>query len=85
MIGCLHGGGAERIAGLLSKWLSRSYNVYLFLTNTDNIVYEYEGTIVNLAINGNEFIKYYAAKYKKKYDIDCAISFLEKDRQPKSL
>lgn len=77
MIGCLHGGGAERIAGLLSKRLSRKYNVYLFLTNTDNIVYEYEGTIVNLAINGNEFIKYYAAEYKKKYEIDCAISFLE--------
>ena len=29
----LHGGGAERSAGLLSKYLSRVYNVYIFLKN----------------------------------------------------
>ena len=36
----LNSGGAERIAGLLSKELSKYYNVYLFLLNTKNIVYE---------------------------------------------
>lgn len=77
MIGCLHSGGAERIAGLLSKKLSSKYNVYLFLLDTNNIVYDYEGTIVDLGINGSSFIKYYAAQYKKIYKIDCAISFLE--------
>ena len=77
LVGSLNGGGAERIVGLLSKRLSREYNVYLFLLHTNNIVYEYEGTIVNLSINGRDFVKYYAAQYKKKYKVDCAISFLE--------
>ncbi len=77
MVGSLNGGGAERIAGLLSKRLSCEYNVYLFLLNTNNIVYEYEGTIVNLSINGRDFVRYYVAQYKKKFKVDCAISFLE--------
>lgn len=73
----LYGGGAERIAGLLSKGLSRKYRVYLFLCDTHNIVYDYEGILVNLSINGPEYIEYYIAAYKQKYRIDCAISFLE--------
>ena len=36
----LWSGGAERIAGLLSKELAKTYNVYLFLVNTDHIVYD---------------------------------------------
>ena len=36
----LNSGGAERIAGLLSKELSKKYNVYLFLLDTTDIVYD---------------------------------------------
>lgn len=73
----LSGGGAERIAGLLSKELGRKYNVYLFLVNIDNINYDYDGTIVNLSVHGREYVEYFIAAYKNKYKIDCAISFLE--------
>lgn len=73
---CLNAGGAERIAGLLSKELSKKYNVYLFLLNTMNIVYEYEGTIVDVGQSG-PFHEYYVKKYKQLYDIDIAISFLD--------
>ena len=44
----LNSGGAERIAGLLSKELSKIYNVYLFLLSTENVIYEHGGIIVNI-------------------------------------
>ena len=72
----LNGGGAERIAGLLSKELSKRYNVYLFLMSTENIIYEYGGTIVNIGYSG-PFYEYAIKVYKEKYDINISISFLE--------
>lgn len=78
IIQSLGGGGAERIAGLLSKKLSRIYNVYIFVADNRNSNYDYAGIIVNLSINGTEYIEYYIAEYKHKYKIDCAISFYEK-------
>lgn len=72
----LNSGGAERIAGLLSKELSKKYNVYLFMLDTTNIVYEYEGIIVDIGGSG-PFYEYPIKKYKQLYDIDVAISFLE--------
>ena len=72
----LNGGGAERIAGLLSRELSKIYNVYLFLLSTENIVYEYGGTIVDIGKSG-PFYEYPIKKYKKIYKIDVSISFLE--------
>ena len=72
----LNGGGAERIAGLLSKELSKKYHVYLFLMNTENIIYEYGGTIVNIGYSG-PFYEYAIKVYKEKYDINVSISFLE--------
>lgn len=77
IVSSLKGGGAERIAGLLSKRLSKKYQVYLFVCDLHDIVYDYGGTIVNLSINGAEYIDHYIAEYKRKYKIDCAISFLE--------
>ena len=71
----LWSGGAERIAGLLSKELAKTYNVYLFLVNTDHIVYDYGGTLVNVAANHD--YENNITMYKRKYHIDCAISFLE--------
>lgn len=76
MVHSLNGGGAERIAGLLSKKLSQYYNVYLFLIDTENIVYEYGGTIVAIGQSGS-FYEYDISVNKKKYHIDYAISFLE--------
>lgn len=72
----LNSGGAERVAGLLSKMLSPYYNVYLFLLNTKDIVYEYGGTIVNIG-NAGPFFEYDIKLNKEKYCIDVAISFLE--------
>lgn len=72
----LNSGGAERIAGLLSKELSKKYNVYLFLLDTTDIVYDYEGTIVDVGQSG-PFYEYPIRKYKKLYNIEVAISFLE--------
>lgn len=72
----LNSGGAERIAGLLSKELASRYNVYLFLLSTENIVYEYGGTIVDI---GEEmsFYEHSIRRAKEKYDIDVSVSFLE--------
>lgn len=77
IVRALNGGGAERIAGLLSKELSRNYNVYLFLLDTENIVYEYGGAIVDIG-HSRSFCEYDISINKKKYHIDCAISFLER-------
>lgn len=72
----LNGGGAERIGGLLSKYLSTKYNVYLFLESVDDIIYDYGGTIINIG-QSRPFFEYAIKKYKEKYKIDVAISFLE--------
>ncbi len=76
IISSLNGGGAERIAGLLSKELVKYFNVYLFLLNIENIMYEYGGQIVDIGCSG-PFYEYEIAANKKKYHIDYAISFLE--------
>lgn len=72
----LHEGEAERLAGMFSKELSKLYHVYLFLLNTDNIVYKYGGTIVNIEGSG-PFFEYSIKINKIKYKIDAAISFTE--------
>lgn len=72
---CLNTGGAERIAGLLSKELSKKYNVYLFLLSTENIVYDYGGEIVE--IGTVPFYEDSIMHYKELYSIDVAISFLD--------
>lgn len=72
----LTAGGAERIAGLLSKHLSEKYNVYLFLHDSSVITYDYGGTIVDLSANGEENVEQTLRECKQKYKIDCSISFL---------
>ncbi len=72
----LNSGGAERIGGLLSKKLSDCYNVYLFLLSTENVIYEYGGTIIDIGQLG-PFYEYQIKFYKELYKIDIAISFLE--------
>lgn len=72
----LTSGGAERVAGLLSKKLSKSYNVYLFLHDCSVITYDYAGMIVDISVNGEVNEEETIREYKKIYKIDCAISFL---------
>ena len=72
----LKAGGAERIAGLLSKFLSETYKVYLFLIDTTGIMYEYSGTIIDVGYVGEPFVEREIRKNKEKYGIDISISFL---------
>lgn len=76
MCDSLKSGGAERIAGLLSKELAKNNNVYVFLVDTKGIVYEYGGQIVNIGRCGALY-EYPIKYYKKLYNIDVAISFME--------
>ena len=76
LVSSLSCGGAERIAGLLSKKLEDKYNVYLFLYDCTKITYDYGGTIIDLAENGEFNIEQTLRESKQKYKIDCAISFL---------
>lgn len=89
IINGLSGGGAEKVACILSKILSQNNNVYLFVEQCDkNKSYEYEGNICYTEIGTSEkskklqFIKIVRnslklRKLKKKYHIDISISFME--------
>ncbi len=73
LVWALKSGGAERIAGLLSVNLSRHYNVYLFVWDTSDMVYEYGGTLVD--VSGKDIEKNIREK-KSELKIDCSISFM---------
>lgn len=74
IIETLTGGGAERVAGLLSFFLSEKYSVFVFVKNDKCITYKYGGNLVSL---GDDNIYSSLMKAKKHYCIDCAISFSE--------
>lgn len=76
----LFGGGAERVAGYLSKELNNEYNVYLVVEDLNQCDYNHAGTIIDLGmvkrkngITSTEALR----MIKEKNEIDCAISFLE--------
>ena len=76
----LRTGGAERIAGLLSKFLAKIYEVYVFVNDDENIIYEYGGRIVRIGSNVEDekvIDEVAVAHLKEKLNIDVAISFLE--------
>lgn len=83
-ISTLHGGGAERVVSRLSKALSDSYNVFVFLIDARNQQYKCgeNSTVVNLGGDSGNFrlreIKTIANINKaiRKYNIDTCISFL---------
>lgn len=74
---CLRGGGAEKIAGYLSKYLAQEHEVYLFLEDPKDIVYENGGQIVDVGRDGVEYLEYHVRRAKIKYDIDVSISHME--------
>jgi len=83
----LTGGGAEKVVANLSLELSKKYSVYIVTYQKDEIEYEYAGTRINIDCKGGDVgtvqkirngiwrIKK-LKEIKKKYKIDCAISFL---------
>lgn len=85
IIPSLRGGGAERVASLLSQVLSEKYNVYLIIFNGEGKVYSYGGKLIDLNIKShpNYFIKlvnvikriYKVKKVKKRYNINTTFSF----------
>lgn len=89
MLPSLSGGGAERVASELSLFLVREgYHVYVF-TEKKKTDYRFDGEVVVLNPLKSNFKKiadvydlYYLTKeikrYKTKYHIDVAISFMEK-------
>ncbi|WP_029331675.1 glycosyltransferase [Exiguobacterium oxidotolerans] len=93
LIPCLAKGGAERAAGLLSKYLTKDFNVFLILLDSKEIVYDYSGEIVYLESEENfkksnfkNKLLFFSKKYKKikklekikkELEIDLTISFLE--------
>lgn len=82
----LSNGGAEKSAVLLSKNLSKKYNVYLAVFDGRNRDYETDVDIIDLKTNiTKNLIKklfnlkkriYLLKNIKEKYRIDCTISFL---------
>ena len=76
LVWALKSGGAERIAGLLSVNLSKQYNVYLFVWDTSDIVYEYGGTLVDVSGKDMEGVEKNIKEKKSELKIDCSISFL---------
>ncbi len=81
----LHSGGSERIAARLSTMFSKNYNVFMVVFDSENIAYEYGGTLVDLklpAVSGKtgkilNLLKRIRAlrKFVKKEKIDLVCSF----------
>lgn len=81
-------GGAERMAANMTIELQKDYNVYLFVFDTTNAIYQYGGELVHLNVPpikdasllkriGNTIKRVkLMRKYKKKYHIDCTISHM---------
>jgi glycosyltransferase involved in cell wall biosynthesis len=91
----LKGGGAERVVSTLSFELAKKYNLYIVVFDSDNIAYDFAGQLVDLnlkasptslgrLINGlKRTLK--LRKFKRKYEIDCSISFMESANLPNVL
>lgn len=86
IIPTLSGGGAERVVGSLSMYLSEVFNVYIIVYKKTDQMYPYKGKIINLKLPylpyyityfNRLILKYFRIiKNKKLYDIDVSISFI---------
>lgn len=93
LIPTLANGGAERVAAEISKYFSeKDHNIYIFTENRDKNEYDFKGKIIRLKyINDqcSQFNSWHGTvygltkrakevkKYKKKYNIDVSVSFME--------
>lgn len=83
----LEGGGAERVASLLSQELSKKHNVYLITFDSEDMAYKYGGHLIDINVksHSNFFIKiinvfrraFLLKRVKKKYGIHISISLLD--------
>lgn len=87
IIPALTGGGAEKVAANLSKYLTmKNHNIYLFVYDTRQIDYEYDGKLIDLNSKSSETIIgkginllnriIQVKRLKKLYNINTTISFL---------
>lgn len=86
MIYSLKGGGAERVVSQLSQELSKKYNLYLFVFDSEDVAYPYGGNLIDINVKSyrNFFGKminvirrtYRVKKLKKQYNIQTSISFM---------
>ncbi len=82
----LKGGGAERVVSLLSQELSKRYNLYLIIFDSNDMAYPYGGKLVNINIKSHTSVlmkiinvirrAYRVKRIKKQYKIQSSISFL---------
>ena len=82
----LKGGGAERVVPLLSQELSKRYNLYLIIFDSNDMAYPYGGKLVNINIKSHTSVlmkiinvirrAYRVKRIKKQYKIQSSISFL---------
>lgn len=82
----LKGGGAERVVSLLSQELSKKYNLYLIVFDSDALAYSYGGKLVDINVKSNKNILmkivnvirrvHKVRKVKKQNSIHYSISFL---------
>lgn len=81
-------GGAERVATRLSTLLCDDYNLFFIVFSQDyEPTYPYKGTFINLGVSPSKskIKKFFSIlkrsrklrKIKKKYKLDCVISFLD--------
>lgn len=87
LIPSLKGGGAERVASLLSCNLPSNINQYIILYDDSRLDYPYKGKLISLdSKHANTVIEKMRVLYKRikrvkeikrKYHIDATISFLE--------
>lgn len=75
----LYGGGAERSASSLSKYLSSVYNVYIFVEDDRDSYNDYGGTKIVVMPEKGKSRAHVLKELKAKYCIDCAISFMEQN------
>lgn len=85
IINTLRGGGAERCAADLSVYFSdNGYNVYIITDTSEDITYQYKGTLINFIfsftnVEGNHLASKVEelANIKKRNQIDISISFMQ--------
>lgn len=83
----LKGGGAERVASLLSQELSKKHNLYLVVFDSNDMAYSHGGQLIDIDIksHGNILVKMInvirrilkVKKIKKQYNIQSSISFID--------
>jgi len=90
LIPSLHKGGTERVVSTLSQHFSDRINVFIILHDAQNVMYDYEGELIDLNLNTKWYIhnsigllkgSYKLKEIKNDNNIDIIISFLTHSNQ----